>query len=75
MNDILPRAQAWIESDGGAFECNLKSFKKKINRTFFIADISSSILGNRNNNLINSCIITHYFSTAASEDPVSSYKS
>ena len=31
-NDILPRAQACIESDGGAFEYKLKSFKKRLNR-------------------------------------------
>ena len=27
-NDILPRAQACLDSDGGAFEYKLKSFKK-----------------------------------------------
>ena len=32
VNDILPRAQACIESDGGAFEYKLKSFKKRLNR-------------------------------------------
>ena len=32
VNDILPRVQAYIESDGGAFEYNLKSFKKTLNR-------------------------------------------
>ena len=31
VNDILPRAQACIESDGGAFEYKLKSFKKILN--------------------------------------------
>ena len=37
VNDILPRAQACIESDGGAFEYKLKCFW----RTFFpqISDI------------------------------------
>ena len=29
VNDILPRAQAYIESDGGAFEYKRKSFKKR----------------------------------------------
>ena len=32
VNDILPRAQACIGSDGGAFEYKLKSSKKKLNR-------------------------------------------
>ena len=32
VNDILARALACIESDGGAFEYKLKSFKKKLNR-------------------------------------------
>ena len=32
VNDILPRAQACFESDGGAFEYKLKSFKKRLNR-------------------------------------------
>ena len=32
VNDILPRAQTCIESDGGEFEYKLKSFKKKLNR-------------------------------------------
>ena len=32
VNDILPRAQACLESDGGAFEYKLKSFKKRLNR-------------------------------------------
>ena len=32
VNDILPRAQAWIESDGGSFGYKLKSFKKRLNR-------------------------------------------
>ena len=32
VNDILPIAQACIESDGGAFEYKLKSFKKRLNR-------------------------------------------
>ena len=31
-NDILPRALACIESDGGAFEYKLKSFQKIPNR-------------------------------------------
>ena len=31
VNDILPRAQACIGSDGGAFEYKLKSFKKRHN--------------------------------------------
>ena len=30
VNDILPRAQACIESDGWAFEYKLKSFKKDL---------------------------------------------
>ena len=42
VNDILPRAQACIESDRGAFEYKLKSFKKRFNRYFFTADIFSS---------------------------------
>ena len=32
VNDILPRAQACIESDGRAFDYILKSFKKRLNR-------------------------------------------
>ena len=32
VNDILPRAQACIKSDGGAFEYKFKSFKKRHNR-------------------------------------------
>ena len=32
VNDMLPRAQACIESDGGAFEDELKFFKKELNR-------------------------------------------
>ena len=32
VNDILPRAQACIESDAWAFEYKLKSFKKRLNR-------------------------------------------
>ena len=32
VNDIIPRAPAYIESDGGAFDYKLKSFKKKLNR-------------------------------------------
>ena len=32
VNDILPRAQAYIEFIGGAFEYNLKSFKKNLSR-------------------------------------------
>ena len=32
VNEIQPRAQACIESDGGAFEYELKSFKKSLNR-------------------------------------------
>ena len=32
VNDILPRAQACIKSDGGAFEYKLKSFKKRFIR-------------------------------------------
>ena len=32
VNGILPRAKACIESDGGAFEYKLKSFKKRLNR-------------------------------------------
>ena len=32
VNDILPRAQACIESDGGVFEYKLKSLKKRFNR-------------------------------------------
>ena len=31
VNDILPRAQTFIESDGEAFEYKLKSFKKILN--------------------------------------------
>ena len=31
VNDILLRAQACIESDGGAFEYKLRSFKKRLN--------------------------------------------
>ena len=42
VNDILPKAQACIESDGGEFEYKLKSFKKKRNLYFFIADIFST---------------------------------
>ena len=42
VNDILQRTQACIESDGGAFEYKLKSFKKRLNRSLFIADIFSS---------------------------------
>ena len=42
VNDILPRAQTCIVSDGGAFEYKLKSFKKRHNRYFFIANIFSS---------------------------------
>ena len=32
VNDILPRAQDSIKSDGGAFEYKLKSFKERLNR-------------------------------------------
>ena len=32
VNDILLRAQACIEFDGGEFECKLISFKKRFNR-------------------------------------------
>ena len=32
VNDIPPSAQDCIESDGGAFEYKLKSFKKRFNR-------------------------------------------
>ena len=32
VNYILPRTQACIESDGGAFKCKLKSFKNRLNR-------------------------------------------
>ena len=39
VNDILPRAQACIESDGEAVEYKLKSFEDRFNREFFIADI------------------------------------
>ena len=39
VNDIPPRAQACIESDEGAFDYKLKSFKKRLTRIFFIADI------------------------------------
>ena len=42
LNDILPRAQACNEFDRGAIEYKLKSFKKRLNRSFFIADIFSS---------------------------------
>ena len=42
VNDILPKKQACIESDGGAFEYKLKSFKRRLNRYFFIADTFSS---------------------------------
>ena len=42
VNDILPSAQAFTASDGGAFEYKLKSFNKRFNRSFFIADIFSS---------------------------------
>ena len=42
VNDILPGAQACIESDGGAFEYKLKSVKKRFIRYFFIADIFNS---------------------------------
>ena len=31
-NDILPRYQACIESDGGTFEYKLKSFKRRLSR-------------------------------------------
>ena len=36
VNDILPWAQACIKFDGGAFEYKLKSFKKRLNREFFL---------------------------------------
>ena len=55
VNDILPRAQACIEFDEGAFEYKLKSFKKRLNRKFFNADIYSSnvsTLGNTSNIII-----------------------
>ena len=42
LNDILPRAEDWLESDGGAYEYKLKSFNKILNRKLFIADTSSS---------------------------------
>ena len=39
VNDILLRAQSYIESDGEVFEYKLKSFKKRLNRYFFIVTI------------------------------------
>ena len=39
VNDIQLIAQTCIESDGGAFLYKLKSFRKRLNRSFFIADI------------------------------------
>ena len=41
VNDILARAQACIESDGGTLEYKMKSFEKKLHRKFVITDISS----------------------------------
>ena len=54
VNDILPRAQACIESDGGAFEYKLKSFKKIlivifVLRYFFL---KCPTLGTTNNTII-----------------------
>ena len=42
VNDILPKTQACIESDWGAFEYKLKYFKKRLSRSFFTDDILSS---------------------------------
>ena len=52
MNDILPRAQACIESDKEAFEHKLKSFKKTLYRYFFYCRyflLKCPKLGNTNN--------------------------
>ena len=55
VNDILQRPQACIESDGGAFEYKLKSFKKRLIRYFFYCGyilLKCSTLSNINNILI-----------------------
>ena len=55
VNDILPRAQAFIESVGGAFDYKLKSFKNRLSRSFFYCGyffLKCPTLGNTNNIII-----------------------